>query len=421
IGPRSSTTFGRIAEVFSGSLMVLLGAAVDSPLLVAPLAGTFGSLLQKVAGISGSMATRNALRNPRRTAGTAAALMIGLALISIVALIASSVQASAVRGVEGSVKADFVLLTPNVEPFTSDPVASLERLPQVSKVATASMGTLLLSGGLKHLYGIDPASWQALVNTKVLSGNLMKLQNGGFATSASVAEQYGWKTGKLVTLDLSQSGETQLVLRAIYADNFVDGDFLVSQSTFASGVLNQGVVFTLVRAAPGVSLSTARFAMNKVLSNTPQIQILDRAQFRSYINRDIDLLLAVMTALVIQAVAVALFGIVNSLSLSVFERTRELGLLRSIGASKRQLRVMIYWESLIVVSLGTVLGLAVGVLAGWASVRALEPLGVTYFSVPIWLLCIYLVAACACGIAASLWPAVRATRIDVLKAVAITG
>lgn len=421
IGPEATSTVGRLVPVVAGALLVLFAVALGSPMLVAPLAGLIGAPLERYLGMPGMLARRNALRNPRRTAGTAAALMIGLALISIVAILASSVRASVASGVEGAVRADLVLVTPDVQPFSPSAIPRISLLPQVQEVAAASMGTLYMDGGLKHIYGVDPMAWDRLVRTTTISGNLTAISQGGFATAASVASAHGWHVGQVVSLDLSSSGAVSLPLVAIYADNFVDGDFLVSTQTLQQDTPDQGVIFALVRLRPGVPVANARAAILSSLSDTPQVQVLDRQQFRNYVNGDVDLLMALLTALVAQAVAVALFGIVNSLSLSVFERTREIGLLRAIGSSRRQIRLAIYWESLVVVSLGCLLGLVVGVLCSWGAARSLVPLGVTSFSVPFVLLALFLAAAMLGGIAASLWPAVRATRIDVLRALAVTG
>ena len=404
-----------------GGFLLLFGVALCSPVLVLVIVRAFSTITTLHRGMTVSLAMRNALRNPRRTAGTAAALMIGLSLISIVAILASSVQKSAINGIEGSVRADFVLITPNVEPFTPDALSGLGSASAIETTTSASVGTISVGGALKKVYGIDPKTWTQLVRTTVISGNLENLYNGGFAVSASAARQYGWKVGEVIALVLNGSTQVRIPLRAIYADNFLDGDFLIGPETFANNILDQGIQFSLVKFRPGINQSLARRQLQSALKEYPQIQVLDKSQFRSYVNRDVNLLVALMSALVLQAVAVAMFGIVNSMSLSVFERTRELGLLRTIGSTRRQLRVMVYWESLIVVGIGSVFGLIVGGVVSLASVRILRPLGVTSFSMPYGLLLGYLGVACVFGIAASLWPAARASAITLVKAIAITG
>ncbi len=421
VAPSFTASSLRISMDGLGGFLLLFGVALCSPVLVMVIVSGLNLVAPIDRGVTVSMAMKNALRNPRRTAGTAAALMIGLSLISIVAIIASSVQTSAVNGIERSVKAGFVLITPNVEPFTPDALVNLTTLKDISTMSSASIGTISLDGSLKKVYGVDPKSWDQVVHTEVISGNLNNLYNGGFAVSASTAQHYGWQVGQKVILDLNGTNQVSVVLRAIYADNFLDGDFLFGPQEFSSAILDQGIQFTLVRFRQGVSTRLAHDQLVTALSSYPQIQVLDKSQFRSYVNRDVSLLVTLMSALVLQAVAVAMFGIVNSMSLSVFERTRELGVLRTIGSTRRQLRAMVYWESLIVVGIGAVFGLVVGAVVSVASVRILRPLGVTSFSLPIKVLAIYLVVACLLGIGASLWPAARASRIRLIRAIAVTG
>jgi putative ABC transport system permease protein len=213
-------------------------------------------------------------------------------------------------------------------------------------------------------------------------------------------------------------GVQQVPLKAIYKDNSVNGDFLLSLRDYERFYDNQADQQVLVRAKAGVAPAESRAAIERVLTSFPNVQVRDQAEYKAEQARQIDQLLALVSALLGLAILIALFGIVNTLALSIFERVRELGLLRAVGATRGQLRRMIRWEAVIIAVLGAVFGLVVGSFFGWAVVRALKDLGITVFSIPSGQLVGYVLAAAVAGILAAILPGRRAAKVDMLRAIA---
>jgi len=195
------------------------------------------------------------------------------------------------------------------------------------------------------------------------------------------------------------------------------GDYVVSLDTYEGVFTEQLDAFVLVTGAEGVPLPEVADSIRAAVAEFPNVQVQDQAAFREQQAGFIDQLLALVTALLLMAIVIALFGIVNTLGLSIYERTRELGLLRAVGMSRRQVKRMIRWESVIIAVFGAVVGIAIGVLFGWALQQALRNQGVTEFVLPVGQLVVYLVLAGLAGVLAAIWPARRAAKLDVLEAI----
>jgi putative ABC transport system permease protein len=407
----------RLVNVASGAVVVFFGVAILSPLVARPLASVIGWPFARAFRLPGSLARQNAMRNPRRTASTAAALMIGLALVAFVSIFAASIKASTARTLDESVSADYILSSQNFAPFSPELAGRLAQQPELEAVAASRFGIWRLNGATKQLQAVDPIAYQKVVRTEVTAGSLDALANGGLAVKDTIAEAEGWTVGETVPMEFPRAGVQQVQLKAIYKDNSLNGDFLLSLRDYERGYTDQFDSQVYVKAAPGVDPAASRAAIDRVVADFPIVTVRDQAQFRAETARQIDQLINLFYSLLGLAIVIALFGIVNTLALSIFERIRELGLLRAVGATRRQLRSMIRWEAVIIAVLGAVLGLAVGVFFGWTVVRALRGQGITEFTLPVAQLVGFVLAAGVAGILAAILPGRRAARIDMLRAI----
>jgi putative ABC transport system permease protein len=407
----------RLANIGAGAVIIFLGVAVLSPLIARPLAAVIGWPFARVFRLPGRLARENAMRNPRRTASTAAALMIGLALVAFVSILAASIKASATQVLDKSVAADYILTAQNFQPISTQVVTRLQDRPEVAEVTGVRMGSFKLNGAVKGLSGVDPQAYDQVVRTETTAGSLADLAQGGVAVKDTVAEDQGWKLGDDVPMEFPRNGVQQEPIRAIYKDNNLNGDYLIGLGEYAKGYTDQQDQLVLVKAAPGVAPATAKAAIEGALQDFPNVQVQDQAAYKASTARQIDQLLGLVSALLGLAILIALFGIVNTLALSIFERVRELGLLRAVGATRRQLRSMIRWEGVIIAVLGAVLGLVIGAFFGWTMVRALKGEGFTAFAVPGGQLVAYVVAAGLAGILAAVLPGRRAAKVDMLRAI----
>jgi putative ABC transport system permease protein len=407
----------RLVNVASGAVIVFFGVAILSPLIARPLARLIGWPFAKAFRLPGTLARENAMRNPRRTASTAAALMIGLALVTFVSIFAASIKASTTETLDRTIAADYILMNDTFTPFSPDLATRLADQPELAAVVGVRLGAFKLDGATKQLIGIDPAAYDRVVKTEVVSGSIADLQSGGLAVKEDVAEANGWTVGERVALQFPRGGTQQVPVKAIYKDNSVNGDYMLSLADYERFYADQADSQILVQAAPGTDPAASRAAIDRVLVDFPNVTVRDQAEYKAETARQIDQVVNLFFALLALAVVIALFGIVNTLGLSIFERIRELGLLRAVGATRRQVRAMIRWEAVIIAVLGAVLGLAVGVFFGWTVVRALRSVGITEFALPGGQLVIFVVFAALAGILAAVLPGRRAARIDVLRAI----
>jgi putative ABC transport system permease protein len=407
----------RLVNVASGAVVVFLGVAILSPLIARPLARLIGWPFARAFRLPGSLARENAMRNPRRTASTAAALMIGLALVAFVSIFAASIKASTTRILDETIAADYILNTDTFTPFSPELAERLADQPELEAVVGVRAGAFKLDGATKQLAGIDPVAYDKVVKSNVLSGSFADLASGGLAVKEDVAKTNGWKVGEQVALQFPRGGTQQVPVKAIYKDNSVNGDYLLALTDYQRFYADQQDAQILVQARSGTAPDVSRAAIDRVVTDFPNVTVRDQAEYKAETAKQIDQIVNLFYALLALAVLIALFGIVNTLGLSIFERIRELGLLRAVGATRRQLRAMIRWEAVIIAVLGAVLGLAVGVFFGWTIVRALRTVGITEFALPVGQLVIFVVFAGLAGILAAVLPGRRAAKIDVLRAI----
>jgi putative ABC transport system permease protein len=400
-----------------GAAVTFLGVAMLSPLAARPVAGALGAPIRRLS-LQGRLGRENAMRSPRRTASTATALMIGLGLVSMVAILAASLKASFDAALSETLKADYTLSTSSFTPFSPDVGERVAALPEVGVASPFRQHGFRVGDASSFLTAVDPATVEEVATMEVSAGSVSELAGADTVlVHRDVAEEQGWALGDEVPARFASSGDVPLTIVGIFDENRLVGDYVVSLETYEDLFTEQLDAFVLVRGAEGVPLPEVADSIRSAVTEFPNVQVQDQAAFREQQAGFIDQLLALVTALLLMAIVIALFGIVNTLGLSIYERTRELGLLRAVGMSRRQVKRMIRWESVIIAVFGAVLGIVIGVLFGWALQQALRNEGVTEFVLPVGQLVVYLVLAGLAGVLAAIWPARRAAKLDVLQAI----
>ncbi len=415
----------RLAVVGGGGLGVFVAVSVLTPVLGRPIARVLGAALPASSGITGALARNNALRNPRRTAATASALVIGLSLVVMVAVFGQSAKTSVRASLRTGLRADLVVTSDSFAGFPVQVADAARRTPGAETVVGLRVGEIRVREVSEQVFGVDgaPSGLERVADLAVVGGDPRHLDEGGILVSEREARGYGLRVGDPLEVTFPRLGAVELPVVGIFGHrNFAGGvpvDYLVSRGMFESGI--GGVpedVAVLVRSEPGRE-AAVRSALTTALDDDfPNVTVRDRAGFEAQQTRSIDLFLNVVVALLLLSQLIAVLGIVNTLVLSVHERTRELALLRIVGMSRRQVRRMIRGESVLIALVGSVIGTAVGVFWGWAFTRALAEQGVTRFSVPAWFLAGFVAFAAVVGIVAAVAPAWRAARLDVLEAIA---
>jgi putative ABC transport system permease protein len=406
------------AIVGLGAALTFVGVAILSPLVARPIAGVLGAPLRAL-GFAGRLGRENAMRNPRRTASTAAALMIGLGLVTFVAVFADSLKASSDAALDEIIRSDFILSSGGFAPLSPQVAEDLETRAEVGVVSATRLGAVKVAGGTDFVTAVDPATFGRVTNTEFAAGSLGSLaEPDTVIVLDDVAESHGWSVGDRIELRFAQTGTKELTVGGLYKDPQVLGNYAMSFDTFEENFVQRLDTYVLVKLAEGVSPAEGRRVLVAATEPFPNVQVQDQAGFKEQQEDLIDQLLAMVQVLLLLAIVIALFGIVNTLGLSIYERVRELGLLRAVGMSRGQVRRMIRSEAVIIAVLGGILGAAIGVLFGWAMQGALASLGIDRLRVPIVSIAFYLVAAGLAGVIAAIWPARRAARLNVLEAIA---
>lgn len=399
-----------------GAAVTFLGIALLSPLVARPVAAVLGAPLRRL-GVQGRLGQENAMRNPRRTASTAAALMIGLALVSMVTILSSSLKASFNAALDATLKADLTISTSSFTAFSPEVAALVREVPEAAAVSEFRQNVFRYDGNTSFLTAVDPETIESVATLEMIVGSTAALSQGSVLVYRDVAEANGFEQGDTVSLVFPSTGEREFIVGGIYGENRLVGDWVVSVQTYEQNYTEQLDSFVLVKGAPDVGPADLQAAVEAKIGDFPNIEVQDQAAFREKQAGFVDQLLGLVTAMLLLAVLIALFGIVNTLSLSIFERTREIGLLRAVGMTRRQLRTMVRWESVIIAVFGALLGLAIGVFFGFSLQQALQEEGLSELAIPGGQLAVYVVLAGLAGVLAAVAPARKAARLNVLEAI----
>lgn len=402
--------------VGAGVLGILFGVVAASPVISHPFLTAARALLAAVFGTVGNLAGQNSLRNPRRTTATASALMIGLALAGTMAILGDSAKASVDRSIEENFRGDYIVSNMVGQPFSPAIARKMKRVEGVEQVVAQRFVRAEVDGEPRGLAAASSDALQGLLGMEVLEGSVADLARGTVVVDRSFADSSGLGVGDEVVATMNGTDRPLRVV-AVFADNPVLGASLVTtkQTLVRAGYPDRDN-FLIIDAAEGSAV--ARTRIEEVVADLVTVTVKDQAAFAQEQREPIDQLVLMIFALLGLALLIAVLGIVNTLALSVIERTREVGLLRAIGLGRPQLRRMITLESVVIATLGASLGVVLGVGFGTALMQSLRDQGLEVLSIPWDQMVVFLVVAVVVGVLAAVLPARRAAGLDVLKAIA---
>jgi putative ABC transport system permease protein len=414
------TIAARLLALAFGTLILFIGVAVNAKRAVRPLASVLGWPGSELGGTAGALARENAMRNPSRTASTASALMIGLALITFVAILGAGLRSSFNDAVNKLFVADYALTAENgFDPFTKQADDAVAVTPGVTAVSPIRGGDARVFGNNVQVSAVEP-NLAKTVRIDWFRGNATvpaHLGSNGAFVSKDYAKDHHLKLGSPIAVTTPTAKVLDLRLKGIFdppKGGSPFGSVTMSAATFDANYSKPRNLMTLVNIKGGDNdANTAR--LNLSLASFPDAKIQTAQQFKDAQAKDINLILNVLYGLLGLSVIISLFGVVNTLVLSVFERTRELGMLRAVGMTRRQVRRMIRHESIITALIGGALGIAVGVFLAVLTTQALSDEGIV-LAIPWKTIFVFVLATILAGMLAAILPARRASRLNILKA-----
>ncbi|WP_371648677.1 FtsX-like permease family protein [Streptomyces mirabilis] len=411
-----------------GVVLTLIATVIAGPLLVRPVIRVLGGAFPALFGPVGRMSQRNALRNPRRTGATAAALMVGLALVGGMSVASASMSKSFDHQIDKTLGSDFVIQNSNFVPFTreiTDKVRATQGAGLVVRQRFTPVAVRLPDGKRVETTaaGYDPRLDDVAHVTYTQGNTAAALGAGHLSMDAKFAREHDVRVGSVIPVEFPAGRKTELTVGALTDQGGSGGFGMQGGLAFGFGTVEKYVPggqdsALYVNAAPGTSPDRLRAHLEQTLKPYPQVQVRDQADYKKLVHDQIAVLLYLVYALLGLAIVIAVLGVVNTLALSVVERTREIGLLRAIGLARRQLRRMIRLESVVIAVFGAVLGLALGLVWGVCVQRVLALQGMKSLAIPWTTIVAVVVGSAVVGIVAALLPALRASRMNVLAAIA---
>ncbi|MFF3894305.1 ABC transporter permease [Streptomyces sp. NPDC001812] len=398
-----------------GAVLLIIGVFVLTPLLSRPLIAAAAPVL-RLFGVSGKLARQNSVRNPRRTAATASALMIGLTLITGMTVVAGSLQKSIDKMASSSIKADYVVSMANGHGLTPDVGRMLREADGVTAVSPMRNAAARIDGETAFLTGVDGAAIGGLTEFPVREG---AFEVGGtrIVVDHETAERRGWKAGSGLTIAYEDGKKQKLTVAGVYEGNEMFRGIMLDTATLAPHQSDPDDMLLLVKTSDGAS-DAAKDSLAKALGANPAIKVQDKQDLSNELAQMFTLILNMVYGLLAMAVLVAVIGVINTLAMSVFERSQEIGMLRAIGLDRQGVKRMVRLESLVISLFGGVLGIGLGVFFGWAAGQLLGARMPTYELVLPWeRLTLFLLLAGVVGVLAALWPARRAARLNMLQAI----
>ncbi|MFE5714815.1 ABC transporter permease [Streptomyces sp. NPDC056501] len=401
------------------------GLAVAAFVVLGPVAASVAvrALGRPLRGANRGLARRNALRSPGRTAATATALMIGVAVVTLFTVFGASLKATMDRTVDRSFAGDVAIGAPSfgaggsgLSPRLAPAVAAL---PEVGTAVGLGSGVAEVDGRGRALTVTDPPALARTLDLGEVRGTLTGLGTDGLAVAADEAASSGLAPGRTAELTFTDGTRRTFTVRAVYERADLAGDYLITREAWAPHRTQDADRLVAVAFADGVSAADGKAAVTAVADRYGQPEVQTREEYAEASAGGIDMMLTLVYALLALAVLIALLGIANTLTLAVHERTRELGLLRAVGQTRAQLRAMVRWESVLVAAFGTLGGLTLGGFLGWVLVRASEGSGdsALAFAVPSVRLAAVALIGLTAGVVAAWRPARRAARLEILRAI----
>ncbi|MEU8646549.1 FtsX-like permease family protein [Streptomyces sp. NPDC048674] len=407
-----------------GALLALAAFVVLGPVASATAVRVLGAPVARLRGVTGGLARRNALRSPRRTAATAGALMIGVAVVSLFTVFGASLKATMDQTVSRSFAGDIAVSAPSfgaggsgLSPRLAPAVA---RVPVVKDAVGLGKGVAEVNGSGQALTVTDPVTLGRVFDLGHVQGSLSALGADGIAITRKEADRQHLVTGDTARLTFTDGRSQDFTVRAVYGQSELAGEYVITRAAWAPHRTQDSDRLVAVSLKDGVSTAQGRAAVRQVAERYGNPEVQTRDAYAQSSAGGIDMMLTLVYALLALAVLIALLGIANTLTLAMHERTREIGLLRAVGQTRAQLRAMVRWESVLVAAFGTAGGIALGAFLGWVLVEASEGASDTAFAfaVPPLRLVVVALVGLGAGALAGLRPARRAARLDVLRAIA---
>ena len=410
----------RLLVMALGALLVFLAIGGLLRYLVPGLSRLIGWPLERTPGASGSLARQNATRNPSRTAATAAALMIGIGLVSFVAVFAQGLKASVTGAIDDTLRGDLIISGKSFQPIPAASAAAVQATPGVADVVAVLTDEARSDGaGRTTVFGVDPGVAARGLSFEWVSGSeadLRGLGPGQVVVEQDFADSAGVGVGDPVVLRASSGTEDAYRVAGVFRDRILfEGGVIASRDGFGRLFTARDPIFVLATVDPGADPVAVKDEVAKALAPFPAAEVRTNAEYRDEISSRVDSILYLLYVLLAMSVVISLFGIVNTLVLSITERTREIGMLRAIGLTRSQLRRMVRYESVITSGIGGVIGIILGVVLAWVFSLGLQDEGIV-FRIPWTQLVIFLVVAVLAGVLAAVLPARRAARLDPLDA-----
>ncbi len=406
----------------TGALVTLSAFVALGPVASRYAVRALGAAPRRVRGVTAGLAQRNALRSPKRTAATATALMIGVAVVSLFTVFGASLKTSMDETVSRAFAGDVAVRAPGFGPdngaLSPDLAPAIAALPEVETALGLGTGVAEVGGDGQRLTVADPALLGRVLDLGTVDGRLGQLGTEDVAVSADEAEEHGWAIGDRTRMSFADGTRGEFTVAAVYEEDDIAGDYVLTREAWAPHVLQDSDAMVAVTFADGVDEAAGQAAVERAAAPFGGPEVQTRDEFAESSAAGVDMMLTLVYALLGLAVLIALLGIANTLTLAVHERTRELGLLRAVGQTRGQLRAMVRWESVLVAAFGTAGGLGLGAFLGWAMVRATDSSGTGAFTVPPTQLAVVALVGVTAGVLAGWRPARRAARLDVLRAIA---
>ncbi|MCT9005603.1 ABC transporter permease [Streptomyces rhizosphaerihabitans] len=398
-----------------GAVLLIIGVFVLTPLLSRPMIAAAAPVL-RVFGISGKLARQNSVRNPRRTAATASALMIGLTLITGMTVMAGSLQKSIDKMASSAIEADYVVSMANGNSLSPDVEKKLAAVDGVTATSSLRNAPSRIDRQTEFLTGVNGAAIGELTDLAVTDGSF-RVGGTRVVVDSDIAKAHGWKAGSDFQVSYEDGRKERLTVAGVYEANEVIRGIILDNATLSSHQRDAADMQVMVKTAGGASAAT-KDRLEKALGDNPAVKVQDRQDISNDIAKMFTLMLNMLYGLLAMAVIVAVLGVINTLAMSVFERSQEIGMLRAIGLDRKGIKRMVRLESLVISLFGGVLGIGLGVFFGWAAGELLGSRMSTYELVLPWgRMAVFLLLAAAVGVLAALWPARRAARLNMLTAI----
>ena len=412
---------GAVLRAGLGAVATMIAMVVTGPIVARRAAAIIGAPIAAVRGRTGGLSRQNAMRSPRRTAATSSALMVGVGVVTLFVVFGASIKASVDESVAGAFRGDLVVSSNQFSGagFSPQMLDEIRELDEVGTVLAIGDSMVRVDGEDESLTIVDPADVDAVLDLDVSAGSFADLRDDQLAVSEDEAADRGWALGDSVELGFVDGAQQTVTVGALYGTKDLMGSMILPEAAWLPHATQQMVVAALIDLGPGVDSTEGATAVNEVTDRFNAPDVMDRDEYVESIAGEIDQLLGLVYALLALSIVIALMGIGNTLSLSIHERVRELGLLRAVGQTRAQMRSMVRWESVIVALYGTLAGVALGTFLGWGVVRALAAQeGLGTLAVPTSQIVVVVLIGALAGVLAGLRPARRAARLDILEALA---